>query len=84
MTSAIYDPYNTERNNNINQLISNCKMIGDEEIMEYADLMTRYEWTMIELNSKGEKSKHINNDSVTEQKKAIDWVVSFDCSALME
>lgn len=69
---------------NIDDLISKCKTINYEEIMEYADLMTRYEWAMIELNGRGEKSKYINNDSVTEQKKAIDWVVSFDSNMLLK
>lgn len=69
---------------NMEELINNCKMKSYEEIMEYADLITRYEWTMIELNKKNEKSKHINNDSVTEQKKAMDWVTSFDSNMLLK
>lgn len=70
--------------NNIDELINNCKMISNEEIMEYADLMTRYEWAMIELNNKGEKSKNINNDSVIEQKRAMDWVTFFNPDNLLK
>lgn len=69
---------------NMDDLISKCKMISNEEIMEYADLITRYEWAMIELNQKGIKSKHINVDSVTEQKQAIDWVTSFSADMLLK
>ena len=69
---------------NMDDLISKSKMISNEEIMEYADLITRYEWAMIELNQKGIKSKHINVDSVTEQKQAIDWVTSFSADMLLK
>lgn len=73
-----------EKYKNINDLVNNCNMKSYEEIMEYADLITRYEWAMIELNQKNERSKHINKDSVTEQKKAMDWVTSFDSNMLLK
>lgn len=58
--------------------INNCRMISNEQILEYADLITRYEWAMIELNKKGVFSKNINKDVVIEQKKAMDFVVSYN------
>lgn len=69
---------------NMEDLINKCKIKSYEEIMEYADLITRYEWAMIELNKDNEKSKHINKDSVMEQKRAMDWVVSFDSNMLLK
>jgi len=73
-----------EKYKNMEDLINNCKMKSFEEIMEYADLITRYEWAMIELNKNDKKSKHINNGSVVEQKKAMDWVISFDSNILLK
>jgi len=73
-----------EKYKNMEDLINKCNMKNYEEILKYADLITRYEWAMIELNKKGEKSKHINNDSVAEQKKAMDWVTSFDSYMLLK
>ena len=76
--------YTIYKFNNMDELLSNCKMKSNEEIMEFADLITRYEWAMIELNRNGQKSKNINNDSVIEQKKAIDFVTSFDSNMLLK
>lgn len=69
---------------NMEDLINNCNMKTYEEIMEYADLITRYEWAMIKLNQTGTNSKHINVDSVQEQKEAMDWIVSFNSDSLLK
>lgn len=76
--------YTLYKFNNMDELLSNCKMKSNKEIMEFADLITRYEWAMIELDRNGQKSKNINNDSVIEQKKAIDFVTSFDSNMLLK
>lgn len=73
-----------EKYNSMDELINNCKMISNEEILGYADLITRYEWAMYELNKIGKKSKNLNNDSVLEQKKAMDWVTSFNPDNLLK
>lgn len=51
------------------------------EIMEYADLISRYDWARIELAGKGIVSGNINDDSVMEQKKAMDFVTGYDANA---
>lgn len=76
--------YTLYKFNNIDELLSNCKMKSNEEIVEFADLITRYEWAMIELDRNGQKSKNINNDCIIEQKKAIDFVTSFDSNMLLK
>lgn len=76
--------YNMYKYKDIEDLIDNCKMKSYEEIMEYADLITRYEWAMIELDKNGVNSKKINKDSILEQKSAIDWVTSFDSTFLLK
>ena len=72
-----------DKYSSFDDLLSNCKMLSYNEIMEYADLITRYEWAMIELDRNGQTSKKINRDSVAEQKRAMDLVTSFDSNLLL-
>ncbi len=76
--------FTLDKYSNFDNLLSGCKMRSYNEIMEYADLVTRYEWAMIELDKKGQLSKKINRDSVAEQKRAMDWVTSFDSNMLIK
>lgn len=80
----VFTGYTLYKYNNIDEILNNCKMKSYDEIMEFADLITRYEWAMIELSQNGQTSKKINNDSVIEQKKAMDFVTSFDSSILLK
>ena len=59
-------------------------MISYEEIMEYADLVTRYEWAMVELKRLNKTSNNINPDCVIEHKKAVDFVTSFNPQIYLE
>lgn len=69
---------------NVNDIINKSKMISNEEIMEYADLITRYEWAMIELKRTNNVSKDINNDCIIEHKKAVDFLTSYDPDVYLE
>lgn len=69
---------------NVNDIINKSKMISNEEIMEYADLITRYEWAMIELKRTNNTSKNINEDCIIEHKKAIDFLTSYDPNVYLE
>ena len=80
----VFTGYTLYKYNNIDEILNNCKMKSYDEIMEFADLITRYEWAMIELSQNGQTSKKINNDSVIEQKKAMDFVTSFDSNILLK
>lgn len=71
-------------NQNFDDIINKCNMISYEEIMEYADLVTRYEWAMIELKRLNETSNNINLDCVIEHKKAVDFVTSFNPYVYLE
>jgi len=67
-------------NNTIEDIINKCNMISNDEIMEYADLITRYEWAMIELRNNNNNSKNINNDCIIEHKVAMDFVTNYEPS----
>lgn len=67
-----------DKYSNFENLLDSCKMRSYDEIMEYADLITRYEWAVIELDRNGKSSKKINRNSVAEQKIAMNWVTSFN------
>lgn len=71
-------------NENFNDLINKCNMISYEQIMEYSDLVTRYEWAMIELKRLNQTSNNINSDCVIEHKKAVDFVTSFNPQIYLE
>ena len=71
-------------NNTIEDIINNSNMISNEEIMEYADLVTRYEWAMIELRNNNSDSKNINNDCIIEHKSAMDFVTGYEPSITVE
>lgn len=62
-------------------LAAACKMRSYEDIMEYADLISRYDWARIELAKNASSSKSIQNDSVMEQKCAMDFVTGYDANA---
>ena len=70
--------------NNFDDLISKCNLINNDEIMEYADLITRYEWAMVELKRLNKTSNNINHDCVLEHKKAMDFVTSFNQNIYLE
>lgn len=72
-----------DKYSNFENLLDSCKMRSYDEIMEYADLITRYEWAVIELDRNGKSSKKINRDSVAEQKIAMNWVTSFNQNVLI-
>lgn len=66
------------RYHSMDELLENCKMISKEEIMEYADLITRYEQAVLNLSSNKRKPKKINIDTIIEHKAAMDFVTSFN------
>lgn len=60
-----------------NDIVDKSNMISYEEIMEYADLITRYEWAMIELRRTNKNSDKINKDCILEHKRAVDFLTSY-------
>ena len=70
--------------NGIDDLINKANMISNDEIKEYADLITRYEWAMIELKNSNKTSKHINVDCILEHKKATDFLTTYDPSKYLK
>lgn len=76
--------YSLYKYNNINEILNSCNMKSYDDIMEFADLITRYEWALIELSQNGQASKKVNKDCIIEQKRAIDFVISFDSNMLLK
>lgn len=72
------------KNNTIEDIINKCNMINNEKIMEYADLVTRYEWAMIELRNNNKSYDKINVDCIIEHKAAMDFITCYEPSISIE
>lgn len=53
-----------------------CRMRGYEEIVSYADLATRYEWALMELQKMENVRADFVSESIIQQKRALDFVTS--------
>ena len=69
-----------EKYNSIQELIDKSNIISKDEIMEYADYISRLDLYCMELtvSKKGTKKlKNLNSDCIREHKSAIDMVTSY-------
>ena len=73
--------FNTE---SYEQLLSKCNLKSKEEVLEFADLIFRYNWACIESRMQGQQLSQLNGMIVQEQKRALEWVLDWKIEKLMK
>ena len=56
-------------------MLSKCKMISNEELTGFIDLLDRYEYSRTELLKTGKTTNKVNFDAVIGQKLATNFVI---------
>ncbi|MBR4178882.1 MAG: DUF4272 domain-containing protein [Bacilli bacterium] len=72
------------KHNNYQQLLSNCYMRTDEEIMEYADLIARLKYSCRNLKKENKSSNYLTESIVEKQSIAFDYVTSYNFNKLIK
>lgn len=65
-------------------LLSKCILKSKEEIMEFADLIFRYQWACRECKANGKKLDQLNESVVDKQRSALKWSIDWKLEKLLK
>ncbi len=71
-------------NSTYDALLSKSNLLPKEEIMEFADLIFRYQWACREARAKNQQLSNLNELIVQEQRQELEWILNWKIESIMK